>query len=79
MTQCEKMNIPFLMNIPNDAKLIDQHYSLIVDALFGFSFSGEVRAPFGDILDKLTQVKIPICSIDIPSGKYNYVTKITQI
>lgn len=40
VTQCEKMNIPFLMNIPNDAKLIDQHYSLIVDAIFGFSFSG---------------------------------------
>ena len=65
VTQCEKMNIPFLMNIPNDTKLIDSHYSLIVDAIFGFSFSGDVRPPFKDLLEKLCQTKIPICSIGI--------------
>ena len=29
---------------------------------------GQVRAPFGDILEKLKNIKLPICSIDIPSG-----------
>ena len=74
------------MNIPNDPRLIDSHYSLIIDAIFGFSFSGlcfikmlifdlklkfvlnlgDVRPPFKDLIEKLCQTKIPICSI----GKY---------
>ncbi len=68
VTQCEKMNIPFLVCLPNENKLIDKNYSLVVDAVFGFSFSGAIRAPFGDILDRLRQIKSPICSIDVPSG-----------
>lgn len=66
--QCEKMNIPFLMNLPAKSELIDQNFNLIVDALFGFSFSGEIRPPFDDIIDKLKHCKTPICSVDIPSG-----------
>lgn len=31
---------------------------------------GELRAPFDEVIDKLNHVKIPICSIDIPSGSY---------
>jgi NAD(P)H-hydrate epimerase len=68
VSQCEKMNIPFLVCLPNETKLIDKNYSLVVDAIFGFSFAGEIRPPFADILENLKRVKIPICSIDIPSG-----------
>lgn len=68
VTQCEKMNIPFLVCLPNENKLIDKNYNLVVDAIFGFSFKGEIRPPFGDIIESLKQIKIPICSIDIPSG-----------
>ena len=62
------MNIPFLVCLPNENKLIDKNYQLVVDAIFGFSFTGEIRAPFAEIIENLKQVKIPICSIDIPSG-----------
>ncbi|KAJ1942821.1 hypothetical protein EC988_006392 [Linderina pennispora] len=41
---------------------------LIVDALFGFSFSGAVRPPFDDVLRTLSQTPKPIVSVDIPSG-----------
>jgi len=41
---------------------------LVVDAIFGFSFKGNARPPFGDVLSALKEVKIPICSIDVPSG-----------
>lgn len=68
VTQCEKMNIPFLACLPIESKLLDTNYNLVVDAIFGFSFSGEIRAPFDDVIDKLKQIKIPICSIDVPSG-----------
>ncbi|XP_074837226.1 NAD(P)H-hydrate epimerase isoform X2 [Carettochelys insculpta] len=50
------------------AMLIDELYGLVVDAIFGFSFKGAVREPFGSILRTLEEVTIPIASIDIPSG-----------
>jgi NAD(P)H-hydrate epimerase len=63
------MNIPFLLGLPNEPKLIDNNYDLIVDAIFGFSFGGEIRPPFAEILEKLKCVKVPIASIDVPSGE----------
>ena len=68
VTQCEKMDIPFINDLPA-ATQIDAEYKLVVDAIFGFSFKGNARLPFGDVLSVLKEVKIPICSIDIPSGQ----------
>lgn len=48
--------------------LIDELYELVVDAIFGFSFTGEVREPFRSILSILNGLTVPIASIDIPSG-----------
>lgn len=42
VTQCEKMNIPFLVCLP-ESRLIDMNYNLVIDAIFGFSFSGKVN------------------------------------
>ncbi|XP_054567693.1 NAD(P)H-hydrate epimerase isoform X2 [Eptesicus fuscus] len=50
------------------AKLIDELYELVVDAIFGFSFKGDVREPFRSILSVLSGLTVPIASIDIPSG-----------
>ena len=68
MTQCASLDIPFLSYLPS-ASLINNSYNFVVDALFGFSFKGEVRAPFGEVLDTLKNISIPLCSIDVPSGK----------
>ncbi|NXD17787.1 NNRE epimerase, partial [Nothocercus nigrocapillus] len=67
-TQCQKMGISFLPEFPTEAALIDELYGLVVDAIFGFSFKGAVREPFGSILDTLKRITVPIASIDIPSG-----------
>ncbi|XP_070586364.1 NAD(P)H-hydrate epimerase [Erythrolamprus reginae] len=67
-TQCQKMEIPFLEEFPREAALIDKCYGLVVDAIFGFSFKGTVREPFGAILRTLEKVITPMVSIDIPSG-----------
>lgn len=73
VTQTELMNIPYI-NLStsklNEAQniLTSGNYSLIVDAIFGFSFQPPVRDPFGAILVALSISKIPIFSIDIPSG-----------
>ena len=68
VTQCEKMEIPFVNEVPAPSQL-DVNYKLIVDAIFGFSFKGNARPPFGDVLSALKEVKIPVCSVDIPSGQ----------
>ncbi|XP_060613792.2 NAD(P)H-hydrate epimerase [Anolis sagrei] len=68
VTQCQKMDIPFLPEFPPEAGLIDELYGLVVDAIFGFSFQGAVREPFAGILGVLEKVTLPIASIDIPSG-----------
>jgi NAD(P)H-hydrate epimerase len=41
---------------------------IILDALFGFSFKGEVRDPYKDIINIFDRTTKPIVSVDIPSG-----------
>jgi NAD(P)H-hydrate epimerase len=41
---------------------------VIMDAIFGFSFKGPVRAPFDQALPLITDSKLPIVSVDVPSG-----------
>lgn len=50
--------------------MIDEAYNLAIDAIFGFSFKGAVREPFGEILSQLKKITVPIASIDIPSGEH---------
>jgi len=45
-----------------------QNFDLIVDAIFGFSFKGDIRPPFDTIIQNLKNSSIPIISVDIPSG-----------
>jgi NAD(P)H-hydrate epimerase len=68
VTQCQKMDIPFLDEMFPESMMIDELYELVVDAIFGFSFRGDVREPFHNILNVLSGVTVPIASIDIPSG-----------
>jgi len=41
---------------------------VIIDAVFGFSFQGEVREPFGPVIQTFSEAKVPIVSVDVPSG-----------
>ncbi|EMP31323.1 Apolipoprotein A-I-binding protein [Chelonia mydas] len=78
-TQCQKMDIPLLSEFPSEAMLIDELYGLVVDAIFGFSFKGAVREPFGSILRTLEQVTVPIASIDIPSGSFRPAPALSKL
>jgi len=64
-TQMEMMEIPVLEAMPAD---LETEYDVILDAIFGFSFSGSVRAPFDTVLPALQQSALPVVSVDIPSG-----------
>lgn len=65
--QCKRQSIPFIEDMP-DYLYINEQYNFIVDAIFGFSFRGDVRPPFDTIIDMLRSVSVPIASVDIPSG-----------
>ncbi|KAI5122852.1 hypothetical protein M0805_003146 [Coniferiporia weirii] len=70
-TQCTNMSIPSL-SVPEDATLTLtralQASDVVLDAIFGFSFSPPVRAPFDVVLPLLARSGLPIVSVDIPSG-----------
>uniref|UniRef100_A0A1B0AQF8 NAD(P)H-hydrate epimerase n=1 Tax=Glossina palpalis gambiensis TaxID=67801 RepID=A0A1B0AQF8_9MUSC len=67
MHQCKSMNIPLIEKCPEE-KEVANCFDLIIDALFGFSFKPPVRSDFIPIIDVLQKTKIPIASVDIPSG-----------
>ncbi|KAG7456716.1 hypothetical protein MATL_G00238830 [Megalops atlanticus] len=67
--QCEKMDIPFLSYLPTEVQLINDAYNLVVDAILGPETDpADMREPYAGILLTLKQVKIPIASLDMPSG-----------
>ena len=66
-TQCDNMRIQTTSDL-DSLKTALASSDVILDAVFGFSFKPPVRAPFDEVLPLLTQSKLPIVSVDIPSG-----------
>ncbi|GCC35222.1 yjeF N-terminal domain-containing 3 [Chiloscyllium punctatum] len=66
--QCEKMDIPFLSYLPAEVQLINDAYNLIIDAVLGLSDEAGLKELYTNILATMKHVKIPIISIDVPSG-----------
>ena len=65
-------------DIPKPSQ-IDSDYKFIVDAIFGFSFKGNARPPFADVLSALKEVTIPVCSVDIPSGEIKQISFLSDV
>ncbi|CAG8433638.1 1204_t:CDS:10 [Ambispora gerdemannii] len=64
-TQCNNLKIPFVNELN---KQLLNNTDLVLDAIFGFSFSGEIRTPFGEVIQTLKETNVPIASVDIPSA-----------
>jgi len=62
--QLKDLDIPFTDDFPAALKETD----LIVDSIFGFSFSGEVREPFPKVIEALETTKMPVLAVDAPSS-----------
>jgi len=62
--QLHDLEIPFVDDFPAAMESTDH----VVDAIFGFSFSGEVREPFPAVIDALAKSKVPVTSVDAPSS-----------
>lgn len=52
-------------------QLINDAYNLVIDAMLGPEADcANIKEPYSGILVTLKQVKIPIASVDMPSGTY---------
>lgn len=64
--QCIDLDIEISRHEPS---VVDyKSFNMVVDALFGFSFQGPIREPFGAIIQRFAQEQVPVISVDIPSG-----------
>lgn len=51
-------------------QLINDAYNLVIDAMLGPEADpANIKEPYSGILATLKQVKTPIASVDVPSGK----------
>ncbi|KAL3760920.1 hypothetical protein ACHAWU_009599 [Discostella pseudostelligera] len=68
--QCEDLGIPILDTIPMEVS--EERFDGIVDAIFGFSFSGIPREPYAtaiaNMIELQQQHKSILISVDVPSG-----------
>lgn len=62
--QLKDLEVPFTDDFSSAASSTN----LIVDAVFGFSFSGEVREPFPAVIKAFEDAKVPVLSVDAPSS-----------
>ncbi|KAF2015646.1 YjeF N-terminal domain-like protein [Aaosphaeria arxii CBS 175.79] len=63
-TQLKDLKVLFTEDFPSALQQTDH----IVDAIFGFSFSGEVREPFPKVIEALRDTKLPVLAVDAPSS-----------
>ncbi|MCJ1298454.1 hypothetical protein MMC08_001244 [Hypocenomyce scalaris] len=63
-TQLKNLDVPFTEDF--DGTMEETNH--IVDAIFGFSFSGEVREPFAAVISAMEKTKVPITAVDAPSS-----------
>ena len=70
VTQLETLGVEFLQvdDVKSEALVVT--HDVVVDALFGFSFRGEPRHPFDELLEILNphSAPPPIVAVDVPSG-----------
>lgn len=71
---CEKMGIPVIDLDLTEGKIHQEIYdlcsnsALIVDAIFGTGFKGELSSPFAALITCINSLGIAILAVDIPSG-----------
>ena len=74
VSQCRDLGITITDTMPDhqDSTSLSQHYSIVIDAIFGFSFRGDPRPPYDTILGQLKNLNgnpnVTTVAVDVPSG-----------
>ncbi|MCJ1338527.1 hypothetical protein MMC09_003816 [Bachmanniomyces sp. S44760] len=64
VVQLKELKVPFTDDFGSAMK--ETHH--VLDAIFGFSFSGEVREPFPGVIAALEVSQVPVTAVDAPSS-----------
>jgi NAD(P)H-hydrate epimerase len=65
--QCQNLCIEEIDGVEGFKKALEKS-DIVLDAIFGFSFHGDPRAPFDSVLEELKKTSKKVVSVDIPSG-----------
>ncbi|CAM9439361.1 unnamed protein product [Chrysoparadoxa australica] len=65
LKQVQQLGIPVVPTLPAEGF---DGYVAVIDSAFGFSFKGKPRPPFDAILATMAATKVPVISVDVPSG-----------
>ncbi|KAL4955176.1 YjeF N-terminal domain-containing protein [Aspergillus filifer] len=65
-TQLAALSVPFISS--SDFESTIKSTSLIIDAIFGFSFGGPLRDPFPEIISAMENSSKPVLAVDAPSS-----------
>ena len=65
---CENLNIDFLI-YPDDIKDFSC-FDVIIDAMFGIGFKGELKFPYDEVVEKINRLNSFVIALDIPTGVY---------
>lgn len=65
--QLRDLDVAILAETPTVAEITAGN-DVLIDAVFGFSFAGDVRPPFDQALEAMRGATRPILSVDVPSG-----------
>ncbi|GAB4818863.1 hypothetical protein N2152v2_005909 [Parachlorella kessleri] len=70
VTQCRSLDIPFVEAAAVAEQPLAARYDVVLDAMFGFSFSGVPRPPFDALVKMMCPPADPppVVAVDIPSG-----------
>ncbi|KAL4753049.1 hypothetical protein BDW72DRAFT_169754 [Aspergillus terricola var. indicus] len=66
-TQLSALSVPFI-STPSDFQSAISNTSLVIDAIFGFSFGGPLRDPFPEIISAMENSSTPVLAVDAPSS-----------
>ena len=68
LDQAERLGLQIIETSSPDQIEIDEDTDLIIDAIFGTGFHGEIRSPIAEAIDLINEYDIPIAAVDCPSG-----------
>lgn len=66
--QLSLLRIPVLGADVSAAEVRLDDYDYVIDAIFGFSFTGTPREPFASIVTALAATKVAVLAVDVPSS-----------
>ena len=67
LKRCRQLAIP-IFESTNADDIADTNPGLIIDALFGIGFKGELDPSLGELISRINELDCPKLAIDIPSG-----------